>query len=116
MTGNQERFQQAMNEGHSAAWDQAWDKAVTYYRQALEEMPDHPKALTSLALALYEQQDYAEAMKYYRRASEVNPNDVVSLEKVAELLERTGYLAQATEVYMVVAEMYAKNREVDKAV
>ncbi len=54
MTGSQERFQQAMNQGHSAAWDQMWDKAVGYYKQALAEFPEHPKALTSLGLDLLE--------------------------------------------------------------
>ena len=28
MAGSEELFQKAMNEGHSAAWDQTWDVAV----------------------------------------------------------------------------------------
>ena len=51
MNEKQDRFEYAMNQGHSAAWDQNWNKAADYYRQALAEIPDHPKALTSLALA-----------------------------------------------------------------
>ena len=39
MTGTSERYQKAMSNGHSAAWDQAWDKAATYYRQALDDRP-----------------------------------------------------------------------------
>ena len=31
-----------MNLGHSAAWDQQWDRAAAYYRQALAEFPDNP--------------------------------------------------------------------------
>lgn len=116
MTGNQDRFQQAMNQGHSAAWDQDWNKAASYYRQALAEIPDHPKALTSLALALYELQQYEEALQHYQRASQVSPNDPIPLEKVAELQERMGNLSQATKVYMEVAEMYARNRDTDKAI
>ena len=42
MTGNQEAFQKAMNFGHSAAWEQQWDHAAAFYRQALEEMHDNP--------------------------------------------------------------------------
>ena len=91
----QDRFQHAMNQGHSAAWDQNWDKAAAYYRQALEELPDHPKALTSLALALYESQNYPEALKYYQRAAEVSPNDPVPREKLAGLRGRLGHLAPA---------------------
>jgi hypothetical protein len=36
MAGRMDVFQQAMNQGHSAAWDQLWDRAAGYYRQALD--------------------------------------------------------------------------------
>jgi tetratricopeptide (TPR) repeat protein len=116
MIGPQERFQHAMNQGHSAAWDQNWNKAAEYYRQALEELPDHPKALSSLALALYESQNFQEALKYYQRAAEVSPNDPVPLEKVAGILERMGHLAPAVFAYMEAAEMYARSRDIEKAI
>jgi len=116
MTGNQDRFQQAMNQGHTAAWDQAWDKAAEFYRQALEEIPAHPKALTSLALALYEMHEYQDAYKYYQQAAALTPNDPIPLEKIAKLLERMGNLPQAVQFYMKVAEMYARSREIDKAI
>lgn len=116
MSGNQELFQQAMNQGHSAAWDQSWDKAVQYYRQALEEFPDHPKALANLGLALFELRQYDEALLHYQRAAQGTPNDPVPLEKVAEILERQGSLSKASKAYMDVAELYAKNREIEKAI
>jgi tetratricopeptide (TPR) repeat protein len=116
MSGDQERFQQAMNQGHSAAWDQSWDKAAQYYRQALEEFPDHPKALTNLGLALFELQQYADALQQYQRAAKQVPNDPIPLEKVAEIQERLGNLPLATKVYMEVAELYAKNKDIDKAI
>ena len=53
-----------MNQGHSAAWDQLWDQAASFYRMALEEFPNHPQALTSLGLALYEMANYQEALQY----------------------------------------------------
>ena len=116
MPGNTQRFQQAMNQGHSAAWEQSWDQAASYYRQALEEFPDQPKALTSLGLALYQLQNYSEALKYYRRVVEITPNDPVPQEKVAELLERTGNTNQAADTLMAVAELYIKSRDVSKAI
>ncbi|MBN2147066.1 MAG: tetratricopeptide repeat protein [Anaerolineales bacterium] len=116
MSGQEDLFQKAMNQGHSAAWDQAWDKAADYYRQALEYIPDHPKALTSLGLALYEMQSYEDALQYYQRAVEVAANDPVPLEKVAEILERLGKLPQATKAYMEVAELYARNKDIEKAI
>ena len=60
MPGRDDVFQKAMSEGHSAAWDQQWEKAAAAYRKALDEIPGHPKALTSLGLALFELQDYEE--------------------------------------------------------
>ncbi len=116
MIGQQDRFQHAMNQGHSAAWDQNWNKAAEYYRQALEESPDHPKALSSLALALYESQNFSEALQTYQRAAEVSPNDPVPLEKVAGILERMGHLAPAVYAYMEAAEMYARSRDIEKAI
>ena len=67
MTGSQERFQQALNQGHSAAWDQMWDKAVGFYQMALAEIPDHPKALTSLGLALLGLERNEEAIGRWQR-------------------------------------------------
>ncbi len=116
MAGNEQRFQQAMNQGHSAAWDQAWKDAAAFYRQALEEFPDHPKALTSLGLALYQLQDYKGSILYYQKAAKVSPNDPLPFEKMAELLELTGGIDQACEARLRAAEMYMQIREVNKAI
>lgn len=116
MTGNVERYERAMNQGHNAAWDQTWDRAAEFYRNALAEIPNDPKALTSLALALYETQQYAEALSCYQRAAMQSPEDPIPLEKVAELLERTGKADQAVEAFLKSAELYLKNRDVNKGI
>ena len=85
-------FQQAMNQGHSAAWDQLWDRAAGFYRQALDEFPDNPQALTSLGLALIELQEYDEALRCYQKAAKGLPDDPLPLEKIAQLCERMGNL------------------------
>jgi len=82
MAGREETFQKAMSTGHSAAWDQHWDKAAAAYRKALEEFPDNPKALSSLGLALFELQRYDESLQIYQKAVLAAPNDPVPLEKV----------------------------------
>ena len=94
MSGREEVFQQAMNEGHSAAWDQMWEKAATFYIQALDEVPNHPKVLTSLGLAMYEMQRYDESLQYYQRAASVSIEDPLPYEKVAQLSERIFGFAQ----------------------
>jgi tetratricopeptide (TPR) repeat protein len=106
MSGNVERYERAMNQGHNAAWDQMWDRAAQFYRQALAEIPNDPKAMTSLALALYETKQFAEALTCYQRAAEQSPEDPIPLEKVAELLERTGRADQAVEAFWSQRELY----------
>lgn len=116
MSGNQQRFQQAMNQGHTAAWDQQWEKAIGYYQQALGEFPEHLKALTSLGLALLELDRYGEALECYRKASTLSPGDPILLEKVAQVCERLGRLNDAIQVSLQAADLRLKNKEVDKAV
>jgi len=116
MTGRQEIFQHAMNQGHSAAWDQMWNRAAGFYRQALDEFPDHPQALSSLGLALYELQDYEESLRVYIRAAQVGPGDPIPTEKIAQLYERLGNLEHAWRASLQAAEIYLKNKEVNKAI
>lgn len=115
MSGREEVFQNRMNEGHSAAWDQEWDKAVAAYREALQEFPEHPKALNSLGLALYQLGQYEEALQVYRRVVRISPEDPVAIEKVAQLSERLGDLKTAIEAAMRAADLYLNQHEVDKA-
>ena len=116
MTGRQDVYQRAMNQGHSAAWDQEWDRAASYYRLALDEIPDNPQALTNLGLALFELQEYEEALRTYQRAARVLPNDPLPIEKSAQLFERLGDLDQASQAFLQAAELYLKNRDVAKAI
>ncbi|MEW6716012.1 MAG: tetratricopeptide repeat protein [Chloroflexota bacterium] len=115
MAEREEVFQQAMNQGHSAAWDQLWNRAARYYRKALEVFPDHPKALTSLGLALYELQEFGEALGCYQRAAEVAPNDPIPLEKMAQIHERLGNIEGAAQIAMRAAEVYLSGKDVNKA-
>lgn len=116
MTGREDLFQKAMNDGHSAAWDQEWDKAASAYRRALQEFPDQPKALNSLGLALYQLARFDEALRIYHRVVQVSPEDPVPVEKVAQLSERLGDLKTAVQAAMRAAERYLKQHDVDKAI
>jgi tetratricopeptide (TPR) repeat protein len=116
MPGREDVFQKAMNEGHSFAWDQEWSKAASAYRKALQEMPDHPKALSSLGLALFQQGDFEEALQIYKRVAQVSPQDPSPMEKLAQLLERTGHLKEAIDAAFRAAELFLNQRDVDKAI
>ncbi|NOH03275.1 MAG: tetratricopeptide repeat protein [Chloroflexi bacterium] len=116
MPGRDDIFQKAMNEGHSAAWDQEWEKAINAYRRALEEFPDHPKALTSLGLALFQMGNVDESLQIYLRAAKVSSDDPVSTEKVAQLSERVGDLKTAMDAAIRAGDLYLKQRDTDKAI
>jgi len=116
MPGDEDIFQKAMNEGHSFAWDQEWGKAANSYRKALVEMPDHPKALSSLGLALLQSQQYNEALEIYKLVAQVSTTDPVPFERIAQLSERIGQLKQASDAAMRAAELYLNNRDVEKAI
>jgi len=115
MAGNEDVFQEAMSMGHSAAWDQQWDKAAEAYRKALDEFPDNPKALSSLGLALFELQRYNESLQVYQKAAQAAPTDPVPLEKVGQLSERLGNIKVAIQSFLKAAELYARNQEAEKA-
>src|SRR5512143_2656376 len=115
MAGREDVFQKAMNDGHSAAWDQEWEKAAAEYRRALQEFPDHPKALNSLGLALYQLARFEEALQTYQRVVRLSADDPVAIEKVAQLSERLGDLNMAIDAAMRAADLYMGQREVDKA-
>ncbi|OGN98166.1 MAG: hypothetical protein A2Z71_05135 [Chloroflexi bacterium RBG_13_50_21] len=116
MSGDQQAYQNAMNQGHSAAWDQDWETACSFYRIAINEFPENFNALTSLGLALFELQKYPESLDYYLRASKLSPNDPVPMQKVAEIQERLGNLGKATNTYMDVADLFARTKDIEKAI
>jgi tetratricopeptide (TPR) repeat protein len=116
MTGRQDLFQQALNQGHSAAWDQQWDQAAAFYRSALDEFPNHPQALNHLGLALFELKDYQKSLDCYLKAARAAPDDPVPIEKIADLFECMDKPAQAVQACLHAAELYLKKREVNKPI
>jgi len=115
MPGREDIFQKAMNDGHSAAWDREWDKACAAYRHALEEFPDHPKALNSLGLALYQLGKIEDALVIYKTVSHISQDDPVPMEKIAQLSERMGDLKTAIDAALRAGDFFLKLRDTDKA-
>jgi len=116
MPGREDIFQKAMNDGHSAAWDQDWDKAAAAYRRALQEFPDQAKALNSLGLALYQLNNVEESLQIYKNVAKLSPDDPVPMEKVAQLSERVGDLKGAMDAAMRASDLYLQQRDTDKAI
>lgn len=116
MAGRRDVFEQAMSRGHSAAWDQQWDKALAYYRAALTEFPDDPNALTALGLVLFETGKLDDALATYQRAAVLTPGDPMAPEKCGEIFERLKRTNEAAQTYIAVAEIHLTRRDVQKAI
>ncbi len=116
MTGDSAKFQTLMSKGHNAAWELDWNSAAAFYDQALEEIPDHPMALSSLGLAYFQLNQYDEALRLYQRFSAVTPNDPMPFEKSAHIYERVGMIDEATQSFMQGAEMQLRLHDVDRAI
>lgn len=115
MPGIKDAYEKAMNQGHSAAWDQNWEEAVRCYRIALTESPDDLQALSSLALALTEKQDLESALHCYVKASKINPSDPVILSNLAKIYERMGRISEAIPEWNKAADLYLKDKLIDQA-
>jgi tetratricopeptide (TPR) repeat protein len=116
MAGRQDIFQESMNKGHSAAWDQQWELAVKYYRQALDEYPNNHGVLTSLGMAYFELKNFEEALKIYQKAGQISPEDPLTAEKIAQVSERLGKLPECIQSSLKAADMFLKSRDTEKAV
>jgi len=116
MNDNRGSVEQLISRGHSAAWDQNWSDAASYYQQALETDPDNLKALTSLGLALFEMKEYRDSLAYYQQAAENDPEDPLPFEKITLIHERLGNPKEARDYALKAAEAFIKNQDVDKAV
>ena len=116
MAGNQDAFKKAMNAGHSAAWDQEWQKAAGFYSAALDEFPEHPLALSSLGLAYFEMQDFQNSLICYQHAAHMAPNDPIPQEKMARIYERMDKFNDAASASLKAAELHLNARDVEKAI
>lgn len=116
MAASQEMYQNAMNQGHNAAWEQNWEEAARWYQQALAALPDDAMALTSLALALFEQRRFDESLRYYQRAANLYPNDPGPLDKMARIYEMQGHIAEAVQAWMNASNLHLNLRDADKAI
>ena len=116
MAGNRAIYDQALNDGNSAAWEQQWEKAISAYARALDQFPADSSVMSSLGLALLAQNRWEQALAVYQRAAQLNVDDPLPLEKCAEILHRLGKFTEAAQAYYLAAEAYVSKRDVSKAI
>ena len=117
MAENHEAYQQYMDTGHNAAWDQNWQEAVKAYSQAIKEVPNDPDAHVHLGLSLLRAGRLDDSLKVYMKAHELSPEDPVPLEKSADVLENMGRMKEAAQQYVQVADTYLSvMKDLEKAI
>lgn len=116
MTVEYDQFTSLMNQGHSAAWEQNWEQAASFYREALSLNEDSPPALSSLGLALIELGQQPEALRCYQRCAQLEPENPLPFEKIGQLCEFTANVNVAIRAYLRSADLYVKEKNGYKAV
>jgi len=116
MARREDLFDESMRLGHSAAWDLQWDRAIEFYNKALAESPEHPSALLSLGLALFETNQFKKALAVYHKAATVDPHDPIPTEKCADIFERLEQIDDSIEKRQETAKIYLDRKDAQKAI
>ncbi len=116
MTEQNQELKNLLSKGNSAAWDQNWGDAASYYQQALEIDPENFKAISNLGLAYFEMHDYAASLESYSKAVEINADDPAPYEKMFLIYKEIGRPAEAVKAALYAAESHLKNEDIQKAI
>lgn len=87
------------NLGLALMRDDKAEKAVFYYKKALQIKPDYLTALDNLGIALFKLGKYEEALSYYLEALKINPQNAGIHNHIANVLTALGKLEKAVQHY-----------------
>jgi len=116
MTEQIQELQGLLSKGNSAAWDQNWNDAASYFQQALDIDPENFKALTNMGLAYYEMREYQEALEAYGKAIKLNEEDPAPHEKIFLIYKDLNQLDEAVKSALQAADSHLNNEDIQKAV
>ncbi|MBN1537897.1 MAG: tetratricopeptide repeat protein [Anaerolineales bacterium] len=116
MNESDKRFSQILDQASTAAWEQKWNDAAAYYRQALELSPENPLVLNNLGLALYELQALDEALVCYQKAAKLAPDDPLPLERMSQIYEALEQNDHAVMNALRAAELNLKTKSLNRAI
>jgi len=116
MTEQNQELKNLLSKGNSAAWDQTWGDAASYYQQALEIDPENFKAILNLGLAYFEMHDYAASLESYSKAVGINSDDPAPYEKMYLIYKEIGQPTDAVKAALYAAESHLKNEDIQKAI
>jgi len=116
MTEIIQELNELLSQGNSAAWDQKWGDAASFYKQALEIDPGNFKALTNVGLAYFEMREFEPALESYAQAVSINADDPAPYEKMFLIYQQLGMPAEAVKSALHAAESHLKNEDIQKSV
>jgi len=84
------------------------DKAITWFRRALEKEPDHLEALYRLAICYFNRGDFQQAAELLEKVNSRKPEHDYGMAylRLAEAHHRLGHLQRAAEVYETLLRFY----------
>ena len=115
MTNNRARYDEALNKGHTYAWDQRWAEAIHSFREAAQEEPAEPAPYAGLGMAYLELDQLNEALESYKLAARYSQGEVMHLQRVAEVQERLSLEVEAGKTYMAIGELELKRGRLNEA-
>lgn len=116
MDETEERFEELIEKGHEAAWDQDWELAIDCYQKALEINRNKAAVWIGLGYAYSALNRLEEAFDAYSSASKIDANDPIPAERLAQIAHQLGYSIQAAGFAMRAGELYLKNRDLPKTI
>ncbi|MGB9669284.1 MAG: tetratricopeptide repeat protein, partial [Anaerolineales bacterium] len=105
-----------IEEGHAAAWDQDWEKAIDCYEKAIEIQKDNPLVWVALGYAYSMLERLEDSFKAYSTAAKLDPNDPIPMERLAQIACQMGYNTQASGFALRAGELYLKNHDIPKTI
>ncbi len=124
------RARRAYNEGLNALRRRDYPTAVSKANEAVELMPDYPRAFLIMGLAHFQQRNFEEAENAYKKSIELDPADPNVWENLGSLYDAMGRVSDAHEafsrsididstkatVYYRKGSLYSKNNDHLKAI
>jgi tetratricopeptide (TPR) repeat protein len=116
LAGDRKVYDKAISAGLNFAWEGKWEQALTWYQQALAEMPDDPVVHSHLGLAYFELERFEPALEAYRQANRLDPDDPSSLARIGEIHERLGQRHAAADAFFSLAGIHRTHRSWAQAI
>jgi tetratricopeptide (TPR) repeat protein len=115
MANNRARYEEALNRGHTYAWDQRWAEAVASFQEAAQEEPAEPAPYAGLGMAYVELNQLEDALENYKLAARYSQGEAMHLQRVAEVQEELGLVGEAGKTYTALGEMELKRGRLNEA-